>query len=141
MGMLYRTNRQRVADALVAWLEWIDLKRHGELQNSRAVGMLLNSLLGKAWNSWRDHHRRCGVARRALGRMRHRRLAAAQAAWWAAVEARREVLAVVAGVVAKMRHGELLRGFNMLRANVRRQADKERADEHFLATKGRQVRV
>ena len=141
MGMLHRTGKQRTADAFLAWRDWIDLKRNGELQNTRAVGMLLNVLLGKAWNSWLDHHDRCGLARRALARMMNLRLAGAFGAWWGAVEARREVMERMAGVMAKMRQKELLKGFNMLRANARRQAGKARADEHFFNTKGRQVRM
>ena len=48
------------------------LKREGLLRHSRAVGFLMHHLLGKAWNSWMDHHERMRLARKVWeGIMRH----------------------------------------------------------------------
>jgi hypothetical protein len=55
---------QILADAWVSWHEWIALKREGELSNTRATGYLRNLLLGKAWNTWREHHAFVSVAKR-----------------------------------------------------------------------------
>ena len=58
---------QRLRDSLDRWREWLVLKQEGQLSHSRAAGQLFNRLLGKAWNSWREHHGRMQKARRVSG--------------------------------------------------------------------------
>ena len=55
---------QRLRDTLASWREWLVLKKEGKLSHSKAVGLLLNRLLGKAWNSWKEHHERMNMARK-----------------------------------------------------------------------------
>jgi hypothetical protein len=64
MGMLYKTDKQRRQDTWASWRDWIVLKRDGKLSKSRALGHLLNRLMGKAWNSWKQHHDWTAMARR-----------------------------------------------------------------------------
>eukprot|EP00983_Pelagomonas_calceolata_P104186 1158994-Pelagomonas_calceolata.AAC.14 len=47
---------QRMAMSWKAWKEWIVMKHKGELTNSKAAGYLRNVLLGRAWNTWLEHH-------------------------------------------------------------------------------------
>ena len=64
MGMLYKTDKQRRQDTWASWRDWIVLKRDGKLSKSRALGHLLNRLMGKAWNSWKQHHDWTAMAKR-----------------------------------------------------------------------------
>jgi len=144
------------------------LKREGKLGHSRAAGFLLKSLMGKAWNSWKEHHERMRLARKArityfadisvrsesclvkigsdpppspqaMGRMLHLRLAAAFSVWWDAVLASREAALVVEGVVARLLNRTLHQSWNTLRAHVEYRHRRRAADAHYLNTKGRLV--
>lgn len=49
---------------MATWREWLRMKRDGELANNKAIGHLMNLMLGKAWNSWMEYHERSQRAKR-----------------------------------------------------------------------------
>ena len=51
-SLVFRTDKKRIVDAFDSWVEFVGSNRVDRVMNGRAVGHLLNVMLGKAFNTW-----------------------------------------------------------------------------------------
>ncbi|KAF5836739.1 hypothetical protein DUNSADRAFT_5527 [Dunaliella salina] len=131
-NLVHVTRMRRMAMTWRAWKEWIDMKHKGELTNSKAVGYLRNVLLGRAWNTWMEHHQFVQTATKVVNHMLNLRASRAFQGW------REMVLLKKEAMEACTKNQELSNGMAAFKYNVAWQEAKRRADEHFFQVKGRQ---
>ncbi|KAJ9516791.1 hypothetical protein QJQ45_027196, partial [Haematococcus lacustris] len=137
--LITRSQYQVLADAWSCWVEWLELKRSGDLQHSRAVAFLSHFLLGKAWNSWRAHHALHVTAQRVMRHMLNRALAVAMNAWWQAVLHHREVMLCCEQFMVRLANQGLAKGMDALKYHHERRQRKRLADSHFFTKKAKEV--
>ncbi|GFH06607.1 uncharacterized protein HaLaN_01267, partial [Haematococcus lacustris] len=137
--LITRSQYQVLADAWSCWVEWLELKRSGDLQHSRAAAFLSHLLLGKAWNSWRAHHALHVTAQRVMRHMLNRALAVAMNAWWQAVLHHREVMLCCEQFMVRLANQGLAKGMNAFKYHHERRQRKRLADSHFFTKKAKEV--